>query len=264
MIDVNASLGHWPFGLLRGNTPAGLLRLLGSAGIRQACVAPLEGLLYHDIQVANRRMHRAVARHRGQLLPLSVINPAFPGWRDDLAECRRDLRTAGVRLFPGYHGYRIDEECCGQLFAELERARLPVQIAPVVADPRMHHPRVHVPAADLSALHEELRRFRTLRVLLLNVRENDPALREAALFRSHANLFTDIAWVDGVARVEELVDRLGIDRVVLGTNAPLMLPLSAIYKLRECDLTRRQRERLTRTNALRWLGRRAIEGGLDA
>jgi len=255
MIDVNASLGQWPFGDLRYNAPQHLLKWLGMAGIEQACVGPLEALLYKDIQQANARLHKAVGRLRDRLFPFCAIDPSGPDWRSDLEQCRGQWRTAGVRLFPSYHGYNISDACCAELFEVLQDARLPVQIAPVICDPRMHHERVRVPAASLEGLLDLLARFPRLNVALLNVRvETEPALKDAAAFRALPNFFFDIAWVDGVGQVGRLVDEFGDDHVLLGTNAPLMIPLSAVYKLREADLAQAQIDRITHDNALRFLG----------
>ncbi len=259
MIDINASLGEWPFGALQYNTPPSLLNWLGAAGIQQACVAPLEALLYKDIQQANVRLHKALRPYRNRLLPFCAIDPSYPDWQTDLDQCRTQWHTAGVRLFPSYHSYQITDACCLELFEVLQDTDLPVQIAPVVSDPRMHHPRAAVPAANLENLPDVLRRFPRLRVALLNVRaENDPALKDSAFVRSCPNLFFDIAWVDGVGRVSELVERFGDEHILLGTNAPLMIPLSAIYKLREGDLSEAQRGRITRDNAIRFLGEHAF------
>ena len=257
MIDVNASLGQWPFGRLKHNTPASMVRLMDSLNIDQACVAPLEGLLYSDVQVANRLLHRATRRIRDRLFPFAVINPNFPGWRDDLAECHQQYATNGIRLFPNYHAYKISDDCCVELFAEAQRRNLPVQIAPQLSDVRSHHPSVLVPPADMSDLPNVLNDFPKLRVAVLNVNLSSWAIKESQSWAIKAEgVFLDIAWLDGLACLDELVDIVSIQRVLFGTNSPLMTPLSAIYKLRESSLNSKQRAAITTTNARRFLGRR--------
>jgi predicted TIM-barrel fold metal-dependent hydrolase len=254
VIDVNASLGEWPFGHLRHNKPRQLLKWLGAAGIQRACVGPLEALLYKDLQQANARLHKAVKPFRDRLLPFCAIDPSGPDWQADLQQCRTEWHTAGVRLLPSYHSYKLSDACCAELFEALQEHRLPVQIAPAICDPRMHHERAHVPAAGLEGLPDLLRRFPRLNVALLNVRvETEPALKDAAAVRDLPNFFFDIAWVDGVGQVGRLVDEFGDEHVLLGTNAPLMIPLSAIYKLREADLSQAQIDHITHDNAIRFL-----------
>jgi predicted TIM-barrel fold metal-dependent hydrolase len=259
MIDVNASLGEWPFGELRHNTPRTLLKWLGAAGIERACAGPLEAILYRDIQQANARLHKAIQPYRDRLLPFYAIDPSGPDWQGDLQQCRREWQPAGVRLLPSYHGYRISDACCMELFEVLQEAGLPVQIAPVVSDPRMHHPRAYVPAASLEGLLDVVRRFPRLSLALLNVRvETEPALKDVAAVRACANLYFDIAWVDGVGQVGTLAEKFGDEHILLGTNAPLMIPTAAVYKLRETDLSEAQVGRITHGNAVRFLGEQAM------
>ena len=259
MIDVNASLGHWPFWQLKHNTPTGLLKLMDSMGIRSAVVAPFEGLLYKDVQVANRRLHREISRYRRRLLPFSVINPKFPDWRRDLNQCTKELKTGGIRLFPSYHGYEISDSCCKELLAELQQRDLPVQIAPVIEDPRMHHPRVAVPAANIEALPQLVKEFPKVRIAVLNTKTfqfmpgNIPS-RNTKVLREADNFFTDIAWTDGFAGVDELIKLVGLKGVIFGTNAPLLLPLSAVYKLKEATLSKAALNAITNKNALKFLG----------
>jgi len=258
MIDVNASLGNWPFGKVKHNSPAGLLKTMDKLGIRAACVAPLEGLFYKDVQAANRQMHRLVQRHRRRLLPFSVINPKFPDWQHDLDECVNELKTVGVRLLPSYHCYELTDSCCLELLGRLEAMKAPAQITAVASDPRMHHPRAVVPAADVRVLGKLIRRFAELRVCLLNVNGAVPPWRRSDTFKKADNFFIDIAFADGVGCVDEMVERYGIESVVFGTNAPLLLTLSSVYKLKESSLDKSQLHSITRHNALRWLGRKRL------
>ena len=261
IIDINSSLGNWPFNKVKHNTPVGMMKLMDSTGIHQACVAALEGLFYTDVQVANRHLHRGVKRFRDRLLPFSVINPDFPGWRDDLAQCDEEFRTVGLRLYPGYHNYGLDDLCCVELFAEAQQRKLPVQIVPEVSDRRMHHPCLAVGQVDLTTLPRVLREFPTLRTALLNIKVFRPTAKSFSWVSKIPLLFMDIAWLDGVAVVDDLVKAVGIDRVLFGTNAPLMIPLSSVYKLREASLDRHGMAAITERNAKRFLGKRRVQIG---
>jgi len=257
MIDVNASLGDWPFEPLKNNSPAGLLRWLSIIGVRKACVGALEAVWYQDVQAANRKLHRAVGKFRKRLIPLAVINPNFPGWEDDLAECVEDFSTAGVRLFPAYHGYTLKDACCRELFEHAGHYRLPVQIAPQITDHRMQHPKAYVPPASLDGLAELLREFPKVPTAVINV--NGHILPDRSAVRKTKNLFVDISWADGTDCVDEFVRFYGLDRILFGTNAPLMEPLSAAYKLKESSLTRAQMKMVTQTNAMRFLAPKGVE-----
>ncbi len=257
MFDVNASLGNWPFEPLRHNTPAGLLRRLKAAGIGRACVGSLDAVWYQDVQEANRKLHRETTKFRKRLILLAVINPNFPGWEDDLAECAEEFGMTGVRLFPAFHGYDLKDKCCRELFERAGHYNLPVQIAPQITDHRMHHPRAYVPPAPLDGLAGLLREFPRVRTAVINV--NGHILPDRAAVRKAKNLFVDLSWADGLDCLEDFVGFYGPDRVLFGTNAPLMVPLSAVYKLKESSLTPSQKRTITRTNAIRFLTGKGAE-----
>ena len=101
---------------------------MDSVGIDKALVGAFEGIFYTDVQVSNRALHHAVKKHRSRLLPMATINPAFPGWRDDVAECDEQWRTTGIRLFPSYHKYTLGDACFAELLAEASRRDLAVQV----------------------------------------------------------------------------------------------------------------------------------------
>jgi uncharacterized protein len=251
MIDVNISLGGWAFGELKYNTPGSMSVLMKSLGIDLACVSPLEAVLYHDVQTANQKLYRSIRRYRNRFLPFYVINPNYPGWENDLEECVNDLGAAGVRLLPNYHGYDIGDECCFSLLRKAGSYKLPVQIAPQVSDHRMHHPRVYVPPASLETLSDILNEFPKVRIAVINF--NGYGIPKREKIRNAKNFFLDISWADGLAAVGDLADIFGVDKLLFGTNAPLMIPVSSFNKLKETDMSKKDIRKITRDNALRFL-----------
>jgi len=130
-----------------------------------------------------------------------------------------------------------------------------VQVAPFISDVRFHHPRAIVPPCKLDGLIDTLERFPRLRFNLINVNARTAIVKDILGLKRAKNFFIDIAWADGVACIDDMCKLYGLSAVVFGTNAPLMYPLSVIYKMLEVDLSSDQKNSIIRGNALRFLGK---------
>ena len=63
----------------------------------------------------------------------------------------------------------------------------------------------------------------------------------------------DIAMLDGVGGVAGLLNQFPLERVLLGSNAPLFYCEAALLKLKESALTAEQEQAIRHTNARRLL-----------
>ena len=254
IVDVNASLGNWPFRYLRANDPESLVRLMGSVGIAESWVASFDCVLNREPKSANLALARCVEPHRDRLRPFATVNPRFPTWGRDVDVYLDELAMAGFRVYPNYHGYALDDPCFGDLLCCAQERGVPVQIAVRVADERMHHPLVKVPAAELPRLAATLGRVTTVPVILLNVRQGEfkAAVELASRYAPLAVEISHVEIVGGVARLLEQGLELG--QVLFGSHAPLLYPHSAVFKLRESDLSPQQRRSIEQDSARRILG----------
>lgn len=251
-IDVNASLGNWPFRMLPNNTPDALLRLMDANGIEKAWVASFDCVLNREGKTANLALAEAVAPHLDRLTPFAAVNPAFPTWDADIDFYLDELGMAGIRTYPNYYGYGLDEACFGDLLDCARRRGIPLEIAVRVADERMHHPLVKVPAVEIPKFGRQLDRIGDAKIIFVNVRQSEFAA-VAKLADGNSNIFVEISHVEGVGGVGPLIERFGDRQVLFGTHAPLLYATSAILKLAEADITDAQRENVCSANAERIL-----------
>jgi hypothetical protein len=89
IIDVNAYLGPYAFRRLRHQTAPELLRLMDSCAIDRAIVSSAPAITYRNTQPGNEDLAADVKPCRDRLVPYGVVNPAYAGWRDDLAAATR-------------------------------------------------------------------------------------------------------------------------------------------------------------------------------
>ena len=248
IVDCNATLGNWPFRPLRHSAPQAFLELMDLHGIAQAWVSPFEGLLYKAVQEANLQLSAQIASLGDRLVQIPVINPAYPGWEDDVAYYL-DRPLPGFRLHPSYHGYTLEDESCGELLERVAEAGRFVQLSVRVQDERQHHPLVMVAPVDLSAVPALTRRFPQMPFIVLNA--STPEIRPLVSTGVPANLFLDIANVESVGGVGDLPQEVGAEHFLFGSHAALFYIESSILKLREADLSDTDRELILNGNAMR-------------
>lgn len=247
--DVNVTLGRWPTRSLLAEDPAALVRKLRGHGVAEAWVGSFEGLLHKDLGAVNRRL-AAWCREwgRGLLQAFGSIDPTRPDWEEEVRRCDEVHRMTGIRLHPNYHGYRLDHPAFAALLEQAARRRWMVQIAIVMEDERMMHPLMRVEPVDPSPLPSILRSIPGARVVLLNALRTVRAKPLLDLMATGA-VWVDVAMIEGVGGVRQVLDQIPADRLLFGSHAPLFYWEAAQLKLRESLLTPGELESILRGTA---------------
>jgi predicted TIM-barrel fold metal-dependent hydrolase len=253
LIDTNVVLGEWPFRHVQpGNTPA-LVGKLREQGVTQAWVSSLDALLHKDISSVNARLAEECKQHGKEfLIPFGAINLKLPDWEEDLRRCHEVHRMPGIRLHPNYHGYALDHPEFARLLKAAAEAKLIVQIAVLMEDERMMHPLMRVPPVKLSPLAKVLQQTPGARVVLLNALKGARDARLAGVINA-GEVYCEIAMLEGVGGVGQLLAELPADRVLFGSHAPSLYFESSLLKLRESGLPAPHLRAISRENARRLL-----------
>jgi hypothetical protein len=256
MIDVNAYLGHFAFRQLRHNTAAGLLALMDKKGIARAVVSSAAAITYRDAQSGNEEVHRETQDHRDRLIPLAVINPAYAGWKDDLATCADDFGMRGLRLYPPWHNYRLSDTCCFDLVAAATERGMVVSIPIRVEDSRQRHWLVDVPDVPLAEIAALVKAFPRTQFILVNGAgfTGSPLGRKDSGLPS--NYVIEISRLTALLgnEIGQLIANLGADRLVFGTGMPFSYPDPAILKIKVLDASEDDKEKIRRGNAAKLFG----------
>ena len=254
LIDTNVTLGRWPFRRVPLDDTPALAAKLRQHGVTQAWAGTFDGVFHKDLDAANARLAAECRKHgRGMLLPFGSVNPMLPDWEDDLQRCAGRHKMPGIRLHPNYHGYTLDDPVFAKLLSLATEHNLVVQIVADMEDERTQPPLARVPHTDCPPLTTALQSLPGARVVLLNwFRSVKTALVKQL---GTAGVCFDIATLEGVGGVANLLDQIPADRVLFGSHAPLFYFESAVLKLKESALPAERERAVCSGNAERLLRR---------
>jgi len=211
-------------------------------GIQKALVRILPDELDVDFEASNERLY-AICRRRTRLVPCPVVIPASAGDVPvESAQTDRHARAGAgaVWIRPSRDAWIIAEWCSGNLFAALERRRLPVfcseryvslEQAGQIASA---YPRLPLIVAEVG--YAELRP-------IISLLRNFPAVH-----LSTGSVFT------GHMAIERLVELAGPEKLLFGTGFPPAEPMAAISQLMYAAIPRREREMIAHGNMERLIG----------
>jgi predicted TIM-barrel fold metal-dependent hydrolase len=248
IVDVNVYLSRYPFRRLPLDETEKLVAKLRALKVTQAWVGSFDALLHKDIEGVNRRLAEECARHPELLAPMGAVNPMLPDWEEDLRRCAEEQKFRGIRLHPNYHGYKLDEPVFVELLKQAAGRKLVVQIVDHVEDERTQHRLMQVAAVDWKPLAKVMEGMAEVKVVLLN------ALRVARgeplqSLTKTANVFLEIACLEQVGGIKNVLDRFPAERLLFGSYAPFFYPESAVQKLTESGVSGEVLEEICHVNA---------------
>jgi predicted TIM-barrel fold metal-dependent hydrolase len=253
IVDTNISLGQWPFRSTPWNTTTAIVSRLKQSKVTQAWAGSCEALFDKDLEGVNRRLvHECQQFGDGILLPFGSVNPLFPDWPEDLRRCQETHNMRGIRLFPGYHGYKLSDPVVAQLLELAAKQKLIVQIVVQMEDARTQHPLMQVAPVDITPLSGLIAGCPELKVQVLNSSGVIPEQVLVPLARS-GRVYFDFAMIEGTGGVARFADQAGTGAVLFGSHFPLFYLESSILKVIEGGFPEADAELLRSGNAQKLL-----------
>lgn len=254
MIDVNVSLGHYPFRRLPDDEPDRLAARLRKHGVTEAWASSLDGLLHRDFGSLNARLaEQCRTAGDGLFRPVGIVHPGQPDWEEDLRRCVETHGMKGIRLIPSYHQYDFKLPTVARLLDLAAERRLFVQILWRVEDERTEHPLLRPLAPDAAPLIDLVAARPGLKVILLNA-QRDVRAEMAARLIAAGQVYFDIAGLEGAGGIGRWIAAHPPERLLFGTYAPVFLAESAMLKTQESELPGPIRDGLLHGNAESLLG----------
>jgi predicted TIM-barrel fold metal-dependent hydrolase len=246
IIDFSAYFGLWPYWKIKNTTQAEMIALLDRIGIDQAVVASTRSI-YFEVRQGNEDVAQFASQSNGRVHAFAVINPVDEKNACNILKSAHQAGMRGFRLFPQQHRYHLDDDpCLNEVLALGQDLGMTVVIPIRVI---LHW---GLPQLDVREINTVAQNFPRLNVIIGGV--NYGEFRDAlAVMRRYENVGFETSCMQMVNGIETLVNKVGAERVYMGTGLPLMYPFPGIYKIQKAQISDRERELILGGNAERIL-----------
>jgi predicted TIM-barrel fold metal-dependent hydrolase len=259
LLDISASVGHWPFQHFNYNTCATLLERMNRYGVNTSVLGNLNGIFYKNTQSANEELYSELnsdKRFRDRFIPFAVINPIYAGWRDDLETCVSQFGMKGIRLYPLYHDYDLTDPSCIELLKAARDRNLVVALTLRMVDSRPRSWMDIQTEWSLKDVMPALRAVPDAKYMILNVANSTDLDDTDSELLKRTSLIIDTSG-RALSKPGELLKKFGSDKFAFGTHSPILDYLTGrlrIESLRESEADEQTKELLRSGNARKILG----------
>lgn len=255
IVDIHGHLGNINFAPFWQADRSKLEQYLAAAGVDKLCVSSSRSIMY-DVREGNRELSQALDE-TDRLLGYVTVSPIFPESFEDL-EYLANPKFIGVKVHPDYHGYDLRSKpardfltrvadkvdlmlfhvsCMpGTGFADAEA------VAQFAAEfPRTKFVMAHMAGIFQNGLYPYYPNYRGLEIV------NRMACDNIYVDTAHYLMYV----YPGV--MERMVELIGADHIVFGTDCPLQGPAQMRFALEiigQLDISDRDKAKITSGNAL--------------
>ncbi len=259
LIDINASIGHWPFKQVKYNTCKTLLERMDHFGTEISIISNLNGIFYKNTQSSNEELFdelKSNKKYAGRFLPFCIINPIYAGWKDDLKICRDQFGMKGIRLYPLYHDYEMKDAALVELLKIARDSAMIVAFSLRIVDSRQRSWMDISKEWTLKDIIPVIREVPDGKYMILNIANNMRLSEEEKELLKRTNLLMDTSGRE-ISNLGELIVTYGKDKFAFGTHSPILDYASSLLRietLRKSETSDEERELIRSGNAKRLLG----------
>ena len=220
---------------------------MDAAGVDKACV---NCIFYGDARYGNDLAAEYVARHPDRFLGVAYVTPRYPDEAmRELERCFDELGMYFLKLYPDYLGKPIDDPAYTPIFEWADGRGIVV----------MSHSSYFDESDTLTAprrftgLAQRYTRVRWVLAHSGNAAAGQAQAVEAARACPNVFLETCTSWgQDGT--IEYLVEGAGADRVLYGSDMPLLDARQQVGRIVTADISDDAKRKVLGLNAIRLLG----------
>ena len=241
VIDFHGHVGRWD-ALDAVDDPEKMLRAMDAAGIDKSCVF---NIFHPDGGPGNDATAAFVGRHPDRFIGFAYVSPTMPGTIRPRARAGIDgLGMPAIKIYPPYTPYPLDDPAWDPVYGFADERGLAV-IAHTGGEP----------TASPELFGRAAARFPDAFFVAAHTGNIEPYRTQAiAAARANANYYLETCSTyrqPGV--VERIVAEAGAERVIFGSDTPLMDPRPQLGKIVTADIDAAAKRLILGGNARRLL-----------
>ncbi|HEY3297211.1 MAG TPA: amidohydrolase family protein [Armatimonadota bacterium] len=240
IIDFNVHTGNWPEQYIHFGE-SDLIQLMDSSGVNLSVVSDI------GIVSGSAENPQCGESTDDRLVHLRGVSPDA-----DLEELAADDSICGLRIYPTYQAWDFTSGYWNELLSLLEQRNWMLHIYLRFRDPRIQA-QVTDSDAVIKSLSSLAKEHKGLKLVFsgTNLYEAD---QNKGLF-GRDNVWVDIAHLQHpMDSLSKLVDTLGDERILFGSNAPFFYPYTEVFRVRNSRVSDSTSSRIFSENAVRLLG----------
>ena len=234
LVDINAYIGHWPYRRLRGNTLKSMLERMDKFGVDKAVVANINGIFYKDTHSANEELHSEMESNKAfieRFIPFATMNPVLPWWEHSLQVSNEEFGMRGIRLYPLYHEYDINDPRCIELVKAARDRQMPISIPLRMIDFRQRSWLDIGEELDLNHVASLVKEVPDAQYIILDTRQINgrKITKESLEILKKADILFDTVRSSGVPikgysgeSLNEFIQTYGSEKLAFGTETPFI------------------------------------------
>jgi Predicted metal-dependent hydrolase of the TIM-barrel fold len=241
LIDVHLHYG-FEFFPIRASVSEDLIRAMNKFNIDVGIVSSVGGIWY-TYPDCNREMYDSIKKFPDRLKGYIVVNPNYPGAAiRQLEEYSQIPQFVGVKVHPSWHNKFVDGPEYEPIFQKCEELNLPVLVHSYVIDD--YEDQVSCPEriANVARKHKNP-------IIVAHMGGNSK--RACKAIKDVDNLYMDISsgrerasqlYVWELGRVENAAREIGAEKILFGSDLPLLDPAICIGLMEDSVLSDKERE----------------------
>lgn len=245
VVDAHGHLGPSPNFHIPDNTAAAMVARMDRVGIDVLCISS-HTALYSDFAAGNDETAAAVEAFPTRLVGAVVLNAHYPeAIGPELDRCLAHGGFRMIKLHSSLHKFHLDADEAETIWSEAEQRNLPVLVhswsgsADCGFDPCDH----------VAGAHPDVR------LLLGHSLAPDGYPDACRLVEAHPHVYLETATSTvNFGQLDYMVDRIGPDRILFGSDTPFLDPAPQIAKVVFARIPDSAKHKILSANADRLLG----------
>lgn len=236
ILDAHAHLGTWFSTYAHAGDAAGLVRGMDRLGIQATAIIAFDSI-GPDMRGGNDRVAAAMREYPGRFLGYATVDPNEPDMTAELERCFDELGFHAIKFHCDTHGYPADGDKYRPALEYADAHSLAILIHGIITERMLKtYPRAQFLSAHVGGWDGRFPHY------------------AVELAKNYPNIHMDLA-ASGVYNgvLEKLVDEVSADRIVHGSDVPVMDAGYQLGRVLAAQLSSEDKEKVLYRNAARLL-----------